>query len=363
MRLVRAPLMMRPLEDRVRSAGRRPQALTIRWGDHPVEPRPTAITERDLDVLDALAEHRYLTTSMLTMLFWGADTYAPRRRLKQLHDAWLLERFRPSVLRSDGSHEWIYRLVERGSEVLSGARPGAPSQSRSELHYIGYVDHDLQLAALVLEIGMAAAPGAGPLAPRLPFRWHGVERGRVDPAWEHRHEEASEGAQLPQGWTMRQGASRLGVVEPDATLIGRAATHGGELAVLLEYDRTRRAHRQADRFARYDRFLAEGWRLSRYARLAHEPIVVFICSGEAQLPSFVREADRCLTAWVGPPEAGPGEGLYPGREQIAFTSYERLSAGNWRMLQVPAKPSALSSAQLEPRQIDVPLPELFVPPA
>jgi hypothetical protein len=82
---------------------------------------------------------------------------------------------------------------------------------------------------------------------------------------------------------------------------------------------------------------------------------VFVCATDAQLGSFVDEANRCLTAWLGPPEADPQMAAYPGREQIAFTSYRRVMTGDWRMLQAPPRPRE----RVEPGEIDVPLDRLF----
>jgi hypothetical protein len=341
------------LLERVETAGRRLTAASITWGARPTARPALALTDRDIDILAAVDEHRYLTTSMLALLFWGSDSYAARRRLKKLHDAGLLEKFRPAVA-TGGSHEWIYRLAEPGWDALAAEREPSGGRAPRELHYLGYAQHDLEVSSLVVTLALRAAPGDGPLAGRLPFEWHGPDRGRVDPARERPHASPSPGATPPAHWRVHAASSRRGVIEPDATLIGRHPD-GGRFAVMIEYDRTRRAHRQATRLTRYDRFLLDGWRLSRYAELAHEPIVVFVCATDAQLGSFVEEANRRLTAWLGPPEADPQTGVYPAREQIAFTSYRRVMAGDWRMLQAPARPRD----RFEPEEIEVPLDRLL----
>jgi hypothetical protein len=59
------------------------------------------------------------------------------------------------------------------------------------------------------------------------------------------------------------GDSRAGYLEPDATLI---ATRTAPFAVLIEYDRTQRPHKQVDRLRRYDRWLLSSWRAGAYAQ-------------------------------------------------------------------------------------------------
>jgi hypothetical protein len=135
-----------------------------------------AATDRDIEILGALDEQRYLTTSMLALLFWGSDSYAARRRLKRLHDAGLVERFRPAVA-TGGSHEWIYRLAERGWEVLAAEREPAGGRVPRELHYLGYVEHDLHVSSLVLKLALRAAAGAGPKS-RVMSGWRRTGRSR-----------------------------------------------------------------------------------------------------------------------------------------------------------------------------------------
>jgi DNA-binding transcriptional ArsR family regulator len=197
------------LVERVEAAGRRLTAASITWGARPPARPALALTDRDVDLLAAVDEHRYLTTSMLALLFWGSDSSAARRRLKKLYDAGLLEKFRPAVA-TGGSHEWIYRLTESGWDVL--AAEGEPSGGRSprELHYLGYVQHDLEVSSLVLTLALRTAPGDGPLAGRLPFEWHGPDRGSVDPARERQHGSPSPAATLPtNGEFMREAAAAM----------------------------------------------------------------------------------------------------------------------------------------------------------
>ncbi len=125
-----------------------------------------------------------------------------------------------------------------------------------ELHSISYAEHDLQLAAPVLHIAQAAIqPGEGGLIERLPFTWLGPRSCRIDPSIDTQHE-LSPAAALPSDTRLHPEQSRPGYLQPDATLIGDR--EGKRFAVLIEYDRTGRAHKQTDRLRRYDHWLLDG---------------------------------------------------------------------------------------------------------
>lgn len=129
--------------------------------------------------------------------------------------------------------------------------------------------------------------------------------------------------------------------------------------MLLEYDRTRRASKQRDRWRRYDRFLAETWRDSRFAS-GRAPVAVYVVNRDRQLSSFLREADRHLTAWVGPREGVPSQGTYPGRDLLLFTSRERIHAGVWDMERLPSQPvNVRGSSAVHPRSAPFPIFALF----
>lgn len=139
------------------------------------------------------------------------------------------------------------------------------------------------------------------------------------------------------------------MIEPDATLLGLSHDEREPDAVLIEYDRARRPSKQKEKekLRRYDSFLGEAWRECRYAAHPHQPAVIWICAAEAQLKSFVKAADPQLTSAIVrrpvghtgyPVKARSDNATWPGREQIAWTSRERIQAGNWEMLQVPYTP-------------------------
>jgi hypothetical protein len=115
-------------------------------------------------------------------------------------------------------------------------------------------------------------------------------------------------------------------------LCARAGLVSVGVVALIEYDRTNRATKLIGKLARYDHFLTDGWRRTRYARHPDDPAVLFITRTDAHLPNALREADRQLTAHAGP-NSDSTRTRYPGREELAFTSRRRLLDGDDTILQ------------------------------
>jgi hypothetical protein len=327
------------------------------------------LTDRDLHLMALLLDVNYLLTSQLVMLGWGASrTRAAQRRLKVLHDGGFLDRFRP--VRRIGSAEWIYRLSARGWKALASQDivDGNTRYKPAAFTSISYTAHDLQLSTLILGIALAAGgSSAEGLIDTMPFTWQGPRSGRI--AWRgprggridrDRHDdfdmdaydeldwdahdeldldghdkvERSPAANLPEGTRLYPCQSRSGYLEPDATLIGGSG--GDRFAVLIEYDRTDRPHKQIDRLRRYDWWLLEGWRETHFATHSIPPTVVFLTSRERPLRRLVETADDVPSAWYGRRDAGLREGIHPAREQMLFTSRDRIRAGDWTMDRTPA---------------------------
>ena len=204
---------------------------------------------------------------------------------------------------------------------------------------ISYTEHDLQLAALMLRLALDVGGGAtGGLIDSMPFEWRGPRSGRIDPDG-HEEVERSPAAQLDERTCLRPCHSRRGYLEPDATLTGGSGED--RFAVLIEYDRTDRRHKQIDRMRRYDWWLLDGWRHTHFATHAIAPTVVFLTSRERPLRRLIRTADHVLSAWYAQHHHGPREGAHPAREQILFTSRERILAGDWTMQRTPGLPPEL----------------------
>jgi hypothetical protein len=327
-----------------------------------------AITPRDKRILATVENLRYLTTSMIALLFWGRQTSAAHVRLKLLHDAGYLDKLRPRVSATDASREWIYRLSQRGwNDIVAHDDDNHEPYRPADLSSISYLEHDLQLNALLLHIAALAAhehgwqQDGGGLIDHIPFKTLGPRTGVIDPKREIRATNASTAANLGNR-RVRHEAATAGRLEPDATLLG-TDSDGRQTAVMIEYDRTQRPAKQIQKLRRYDHFLTAGWRDTRYAELDIEPAVIFVCTNDTQIPAFVREADRCLTAWHADPAAPRSAGEYAGREQVAITSRSRLLRSDWRVSQVPPLPQrACKRSEQRGRSVEAvfALPYLFI---
>ena len=178
--------------ERAARAGWGLSAASIHWGRRAAAPKPLAVTERDRLLLALLHDVNYLSSSQLALLGWGADSTCTRRRLRLLHDRGLIDKFRPAA--PAGSYEWNYRLTEEGWRMLSDRGMFAERKlyKPAEIHSIAYVEHDLQVNALVLDIAHRARAGEGPLLEEMPFAWHGPRSGEIDPREEQAPEEGCE---------------------------------------------------------------------------------------------------------------------------------------------------------------------------
>lgn len=347
------------LQERVARAGHRLSDRTIAWGKRPETPPACALTERDIGLIALLYDVNFLSASQLTLLGWGRDSDAAGKRLLRLHDSGYLDKFRSRA--THGSSEWNYRLTRQGWQALQ-ARGVTMEEGFTPrvLHSISYAEHDLELNSLILTIAQTAAPqGPRGLLDRLPFIWQGPRTGRIDPSTTPPPPgEASKAATLPPDTQFHPEQSRPGYLEPDATLT--AGTPDQRFAVLVEYDRTARPHKQVDRLRRYDHWLLEGWRHTPFATHAIPPAILYITAHEQPLSALIQAADRTLSAWHGPPHATAMEGVHPARQRILFTSRVCLEQGDWRMRRVPnLLPSSRKSGAGVSRPIDYDLPALL----
>lgn len=339
-------------------------AATMQWGHRKEPAAAIGLTPRDLRLMALIHDVNYLSSSQLTVLGWDASCErAAQKRLKRLHDSGYLDRFRP--IPQVGTAEWNYRLSSLGWTALTdgGMALNGRAYTPADIKSISYTEHDLQLAALILQIAQVAATDRpGGLIDRMPFLWQGPHSGRVQ-ADGSADFERSPAAQLPKGTRLHPESSRQGYLEPDATLIGHAGQD--RWAVLIEYDRTDRPHKQTDRLRRYDHWLHDGWRHTHFATHTAPPSVIFLTARERPLRRLIETADKTYTAWYGHQHAGPREGTHPARQRTLFTSRERIQQGDWRMYRTPNLPPALreNPATCTPRTIEYNLPNLFPSPS
>jgi hypothetical protein len=185
------------------------------------------LTERDQLVALACYEHRVLTTEQLCRLYFSAPRRA-RRRLALLYELRVLDRFRPSRQRGQGSaqHHWI--LDEAGAHVVA-AQLGV---ERAELRW----RHQRDLAML-----------------RSPKLDHQLE---VNEFFSRLDEEARAAGGRLDWWGERRCLAALeGRVAPDG--YGRLQLPGRRPAsFLLELDRGSEDHgRLRQKARRYDKAL------------------------------------------------------------------------------------------------------------
>ncbi len=168
--------------ERAARAGSGLSAASIHWGKRAAASKPVAVTERDRRLLALLHDVNYLSSSQMALLGWGGDSTCTRRRLRLLHDRGLIDKFRPAA--PAGSYEWNYRLTEEGLAPDFDERGMSRRRKQykpADIHSIAYVEHDLQVNALVLHIAHRARTGEGSLLDAMPFAWHGPRSGEIDP--------------------------------------------------------------------------------------------------------------------------------------------------------------------------------------
>jgi hypothetical protein len=194
----------------------------------------------------------------------------------------------------------------------------------------------------------------------MPFGWEGHRSGRIEPDSAKQPGRSAAGS-LPAGTRLHPGRSRPGYLVPDATLTGRIGNE--RFAVLIEYDRTDRPHKQRDRLRRYEHFLLDGWRHTHFAAHSTPPSVLFLVAREQPLARLIQTADETFTAWHGAQHATAREGTHPARQRTVFTSRQRILAGDWTMQRTPSLPpdtrDQASGSTGIPRPIEYDLPALF----
>ncbi len=340
------------LRDRIdRSVDRLTNRLEF---DEEIDPLETIqLTPRDHVLLSQLAEHRYLTAPMIALLCWGHFSTRAQARILKLQRTGHTRRFRPRVSPFHGNLQWIYELSVKGAKAI-----GVEKWTVHEIHEISYAAHDLELNLFMLRIADRAAEEAGcrrvPYLECLPCTWQGDRTSVVLPTREKRPDDADPASELPVSALLEPGGSVEGIVDPDAQLTG-IDLNGDPGSLLIEFDRTGRASKLASKFERYDWLLNDGWRRTRFARFPDPPAVLFITKNEAQVRHIVEHAHHALTAHTRFDDGAPTE--YPSRNQVGFTSVERIAGGDHRLSLVPRTPSDDTY-----RTVDFPIHRQFVQP-
>jgi hypothetical protein len=181
------------------------------------------LTERDRDICCSLHEHRVLTATQLCELHFNGIERA-RKRLAQLHQLRVLERFRP--FRQYGSAPYHYLLDQLGAQLVASERGLQPAD-------IGWSRAD----ALALATSSQLT--------------HLVEANGFFTCLTSALCRTSE-ATLLEWWGQRRCARAWGeLVRPDGH--ARLALPGGELELWVEWDRsTEPQARLQDKLDRYE---------------------------------------------------------------------------------------------------------------
>jgi hypothetical protein len=82
------------------------------------------LTDRDLQLLDWLADHQVLTTPQIDHALFGSPRFT-QRRLLTLHRAGLVDRFR-ALRPGGGSYPWHHVLAPLGAQLIAATRDQPP---------------------------------------------------------------------------------------------------------------------------------------------------------------------------------------------------------------------------------------------
>lgn len=125
------------------------------------------VTERDLQILEALHTARYLITPQIQKLFFGYPSHekglgpkkACERRMRLLHEHGLVRRIEQPVKRGEGAKPYIYALDKQGAHLLISELGVDPSdiewKPRTQEENYPFMEH--LLATTDLHIALQAS--------------------------------------------------------------------------------------------------------------------------------------------------------------------------------------------------------------
>ncbi len=126
-----------------------------------------------------------------------------------------------------------------------------------------------------------------------------------------------------------------------------------DLALFVEYDRTRRVDKNYDKFRRYEALLAGWWKHALPAE-TQRPAVVFICQDNEHRERFLAAADWQLTAhqtrWA---DLNP-EREYPVRDRFVFALEPDIRDGRAEGVRLPRQPPAVANRDNRVRGLRLP---------
>jgi hypothetical protein len=211
------------------------------------------IQSRDLDILQALLEHRFLTTPQLNRLFFTDGKSGMRytqRRLKVFFEIGLVMRIRPKDPNELGTKPNIFALTDLGFDLLMKVgRIKKDDQSyfyseRDNLIEFSYIIHDLHLNEICLEIFEEANRR------KLSFEWLPTKLCRQK-------------LKMPDG--------KFRIIEPDAIFIFN--TPNKQIVLHIEYERSADDRRFKEKLTKWKLYRGQqAWK----ERFGSEPFVCVI---------------------------------------------------------------------------------------
>lgn len=140
---------------------RKPERQRARRDQRPIVPTPMRLTERDLDVLQAVYDYDVLTTQQLQTLFFPSQ-HTAYARLSLLYQHGLLDRKFLGLYADKMNTPLLYVLDKRGAEVLQAQRGREIRWSkRSRTVTITFLEHTLAINQVRVALARACQTAAG----------------------------------------------------------------------------------------------------------------------------------------------------------------------------------------------------------
>lgn len=234
--------------------------------------RTLRYTERDLDVLDALGDYRFLSIPQLQALHFPTNGTA-ETRLRRLHEHELVVRLYMPARPYDRRVHTIYGLSAKGAKLLRTRHEGAapphlsPKNERSAL----FLDHTLRRNDLRICLTLLARQN-----PDFEFV-----------SWEQTPEEVKARAEVPDG----RDTQRLTLI-PDAVFVLRQGESAAAFAVEIDMG-TVRVTSMAERYRGYWCWWKAGGPAKRFGPIPFR--VLTLTTTEAHLAALKRVATEAPT--------------------------------------------------------------------
>ncbi len=265
-------------------------------------------TERDIDVLQSLLEHRFLTTSqIIRMRFRGLSKRSAeekcRKRMKVLFEKGLVLRYRPKLPPGCGSSQFIYALSHAGFRVIRHLRGHEYDQNVDDMYFregnhveLGRIIHELELNDFCLDV-------CDELRQRgYEFEWIPTRLTR-------------------QSFQTSYGKSAI--MEPDAVFT--IQTDKGEKVLHIEYERSadrRRFRQKLERWKEYRK--TESWR----GFYGSEPLIMVVGNGFVDETDSAGRKNRTIHS-IRPLHAEATRATFP---RLVFLTLEERESGGWNCL-------------------------------